>query len=336
MTQIGRNDPCPCGSGKKYKKCCLVQEQDAAQNPAADVSAGLRQALEGKEFNSLEEAQAFAGNFMSQRNQRPVDDFHGLSPEMMYNVLNQPFSAPQLVTFPEKLDNLPEAPILSLFNLLVEAIGKEGLKPTAKGNLPRNFCRQAAQAYFGEEVYKESTRYGQINKEEDFFELHVARLVAELAGLIRKYKGRFILSRDCRHLLATEGTTVIYPRLLRAYVEQFNWGYWDGYDEVPFIQHSFLFTLYLLSRYGDDWQSSGIYEDLVLNAFPMVINEFDGSAYTTPEQQFRLCYTLRALQRFVTFLGLAVVERAEKTEVYVSNFRVKKLRLLDEVVRWKI
>ncbi|MBI4980594.1 SEC-C domain-containing protein [Candidatus Woesearchaeota archaeon] len=24
--KIGRNDPCPCGSGKKYKKCCLSQE----------------------------------------------------------------------------------------------------------------------------------------------------------------------------------------------------------------------------------------------------------------------------------------------------------------------
>ena len=22
--KIGRNDPCPCKSGKKYKKCCLV------------------------------------------------------------------------------------------------------------------------------------------------------------------------------------------------------------------------------------------------------------------------------------------------------------------------
>ena len=22
-TRIGRNDPCPCGSGRKYKKCCL-------------------------------------------------------------------------------------------------------------------------------------------------------------------------------------------------------------------------------------------------------------------------------------------------------------------------
>lgn len=22
MKEVGRNDPCPCGSGKKYKKCC--------------------------------------------------------------------------------------------------------------------------------------------------------------------------------------------------------------------------------------------------------------------------------------------------------------------------
>lgn len=25
-TKIGRNDPCPCGSGKKYKSCCLSKE----------------------------------------------------------------------------------------------------------------------------------------------------------------------------------------------------------------------------------------------------------------------------------------------------------------------
>ena len=22
MEKVGRNDPCPCGSGKKFKKCC--------------------------------------------------------------------------------------------------------------------------------------------------------------------------------------------------------------------------------------------------------------------------------------------------------------------------
>lgn len=28
--KIGRNDPCPCGSGKKYKRCCLEREQAAS------------------------------------------------------------------------------------------------------------------------------------------------------------------------------------------------------------------------------------------------------------------------------------------------------------------
>jgi hypothetical protein len=25
--KAGRNDPCPCGSGKKFKKCCDVKQQ---------------------------------------------------------------------------------------------------------------------------------------------------------------------------------------------------------------------------------------------------------------------------------------------------------------------
>ncbi len=25
--KIGRNDPCPCGSGKKYKSCCWKKDQ---------------------------------------------------------------------------------------------------------------------------------------------------------------------------------------------------------------------------------------------------------------------------------------------------------------------
>jgi preprotein translocase subunit SecA len=28
--KVGRNDPCPCGSGKKYKKCCLLKEEASA------------------------------------------------------------------------------------------------------------------------------------------------------------------------------------------------------------------------------------------------------------------------------------------------------------------
>jgi hypothetical protein len=27
MTKAGRNDRCPCGSGKKYKKCCATKHE---------------------------------------------------------------------------------------------------------------------------------------------------------------------------------------------------------------------------------------------------------------------------------------------------------------------
>src|SRR6266850_1157957 len=29
---IGRNDPCPCGSGKKFKKCCLGKAETASRD----------------------------------------------------------------------------------------------------------------------------------------------------------------------------------------------------------------------------------------------------------------------------------------------------------------
>lgn len=25
--RVGRNEPCPCGSGRKFKKCCLITEK---------------------------------------------------------------------------------------------------------------------------------------------------------------------------------------------------------------------------------------------------------------------------------------------------------------------
>ena len=90
MSHAGRNEPCPCGSGKKYKRCCMGQDKTASQNTVSGVSTGLLEALAGREFNSLEEAQAFGETFMEQRNQKPSDDFHGLSPEEMHCVLNFP------------------------------------------------------------------------------------------------------------------------------------------------------------------------------------------------------------------------------------------------------
>ena len=33
---VGRNDPCPCGSGKKFKKCCLNKPKTSSLERACD------------------------------------------------------------------------------------------------------------------------------------------------------------------------------------------------------------------------------------------------------------------------------------------------------------
>ena len=41
MAHTGRNDACPCGSGKKYKKCCELKQQKSRGNTVLLVVVGL-------------------------------------------------------------------------------------------------------------------------------------------------------------------------------------------------------------------------------------------------------------------------------------------------------
>jgi tetratricopeptide (TPR) repeat protein len=41
MAKTGRNDPCPCGSGKKYKQCCLARDEAAATATRAAQAAAV-------------------------------------------------------------------------------------------------------------------------------------------------------------------------------------------------------------------------------------------------------------------------------------------------------
>lgn len=42
MAKIGRNDPCPCGSGKKYKNCCLKKENNVVDFQEKVIKQDLR------------------------------------------------------------------------------------------------------------------------------------------------------------------------------------------------------------------------------------------------------------------------------------------------------
>jgi tetratricopeptide (TPR) repeat protein len=54
MAKIGRNDLCPCGSGKKYKKCCMASDEAAAR-PAKPAAAPARRPSVANYFQEQDE-----------------------------------------------------------------------------------------------------------------------------------------------------------------------------------------------------------------------------------------------------------------------------------------
>lgn len=58
MAKPGRNDHCPCGSGKKYKKCCLAKDEAAEREAAAvvRVARDVQQAEKRRGLREVREA----------------------------------------------------------------------------------------------------------------------------------------------------------------------------------------------------------------------------------------------------------------------------------------
>src|SRR4030067_468754 len=54
MYKVGRNDPCPCGSGLKYKKCCLGKSK-AGSSRSGDERTAVGTALDWLKTNYAEE-----------------------------------------------------------------------------------------------------------------------------------------------------------------------------------------------------------------------------------------------------------------------------------------
>lgn len=41
----GRNQPCPCGSGKKYKHCCLAKDEEAERASRAQQASAAQPSM---------------------------------------------------------------------------------------------------------------------------------------------------------------------------------------------------------------------------------------------------------------------------------------------------
>ena len=77
MAKPGRNDRCPCGSGKKYKACCLTNDE-AAERERLTVAQVARDERAAEKQQSLREVRAamrakFAGTDVDDLDDDPTD-----------------------------------------------------------------------------------------------------------------------------------------------------------------------------------------------------------------------------------------------------------------------
>jgi hypothetical protein len=97
MSKINRNDPCPCGSGKKYKKCCGPKEEQT-RKPRIHALPAISSMAPGQTSSSLSLAQR------------------------VFKVLSAPSKAPtEAVAAPEASVSKPRG-----YSSLEELIGVEG------------------------------------------------------------------------------------------------------------------------------------------------------------------------------------------------------------------
>jgi len=65
MATPGRNDPCPCGSGKKYKKCCLLKEEAEEGKVIAEEQAAREERTAARRLEERQAKAAFIERFLA-------------------------------------------------------------------------------------------------------------------------------------------------------------------------------------------------------------------------------------------------------------------------------
>ena len=48
IPELGRNEPCHCGSGRKYKRCCLQKDSERLRSERVSAAAGAGNYVGGR------------------------------------------------------------------------------------------------------------------------------------------------------------------------------------------------------------------------------------------------------------------------------------------------
>ena len=138
---------------------------------------------------------------------------------------------------------------------LLDLMGESGIPSTAKGNLSRAFVLAMNERMRFSRHDGEWRPYIKVHKEDDVWPLHVLRVVLTVGGVIRKYRGRFLVTKRGAKLAADERAGALQAHLVRTFFGTFNLSYLDRFRDDSTFQNTVAYSLWMIRRIGDEWMT---------------------------------------------------------------------------------
>lgn len=203
-----------------------------------------------------------------------------------------------------------------------------GVKLTATGNFSRRFVERMVQefrwpGYQPEEVW----RLNKVLNELDFTPLHFLHALIDVAGLGRKYKGTFRLTRSGRSLLAPEAAGELNAVLFDAACHRYNLAYLDRFDATDSFQPQLGLTLFMIGKVAESPRSP----QQLLAAGTLPIDPPRSDFPFRPESLFRY----RVL-RYLEWFGLLKKIPVAANDEWIERDLYRKTPLFDRFLSFGV
>jgi hypothetical protein len=282
----------------------------------------------------MDEIENKVNEFLNAQNRTPLEDFDGFTAEDMQYIIHNPFTEMCTIKVNATLASelLRHSPIFNIvLDLLLIINNNNGIKLTPKGNIQQKVLRELYDKKFITQEIIEAG-YQSIRTEEDWVVLHTIKVVLKVAGIVRNYKGKLVLVNHWKSVLNSQKYSKIFNHFFTTYSTEFNWAYNDGHEIEETGQVGFLYLLYLLKKYGQQFRDIHFYSTKYFKAFPtLAFGDKDPEEDERYNKSERVL-DLRFFERFVLLFGFGEKRIDSKKPYYQRKIEIKKTTLLDSLL----
>ena len=355
MIKLGRNAPCPCGSGKKYKKCCLDKD-DAFSTPPFGAESDFLESDEMKEFASfadfttpptIKEVREKLNAFTRSHNETGIDDFLGLSPSQMHELIHNPIftKGSGLELNPDvPLELLRAAPAVKMSEFILRKLSDAGtVKATAeRNNLPRSIASEFNECYMECMLTKEEIEvereYLKIRSESDARFLTELKFILQHCGWMKLRDGVFSVTKRGAEIAENGFSLNDFEKLIRFHVVKFEWeSLPNGSPLTSHIQNLVPFLLYALTSFDSDAVPHEELATLFAKAFPQAIEsakEIPITAHIPVTTLVQMECEVFYLIWFASFFGLVKSYSGDRSGDSRRQTIYRKTELFHKLLLW--